>query len=357
MRAAISRMHFDRAHIRLLIAEIGIPLLFVALLDVAFGWYAARTASVPLPQLFGSPTTAGKFLAFRQATRRQHAFDVMFMGMSQMMRVNGQALRETLGAHAERPVAVFNFAGPYHSFALDQRLLLNIVLPLAKPAVVVYGVTPLALLNEPRSAAAIEMVTDRRPVFSMYTGGLAARLGGFALMHVSLLRYREVIRDALMRGGWKADPFGQQARAATDSGDVPLLTAHKPVVALNALERRNRQQFANFDNVMRETRLFSNLIDFASFCAAHDIELVVLNHPVHPLFLQLLPYARADYDRYLTALRRTAQRAHVRFFEPIPDGVGSPDLFQDTVHHNTAGGEWLTAEVGRYLMENGLVAK
>jgi len=45
----------------------------------------------------------------------------------------------------------------------------------------------------------------------------------------------------------------------------------------------------------------------------------------------------------------------VRLFEPVPDGIGPPDLYQDTVHHDAAGGTWLTAQVARYLIDNHLV--
>jgi hypothetical protein len=81
---------------------------------------------------------------------------------------------------------------------------------------------------------------------------------------------------------------------------------------------------------------------------------VLLNNAVHPLFNQLLPQGRADYDRYLFRLRNTASKAHVRLCEPAADGIGPPELFQDTHHHNTRGSVWLTEQLTACLVQGGL---
>ena len=83
--------------------------------------------------------------------------------------------------------------------------------------------------------------------------------------------------------------------------------------------------------------------------------MVLLSQPVHPLFLEMVPRGRHDYDRYLTLLRDAAARANVRVFEPIPDGLGPPEWYQDTVHHDAAGGAWLTNELANYLIHSGLL--
>jgi len=126
---------------------------------------------------------------------------------------------------------------------------------------------------------------------------------------------------------------------------------------LSAWERSRRQRFEDFDGVLRKTLLFDHLTDFARYCHQHGIELVLLNNPVHPFFLQVLPHERQDYDRYLARLRQTAAQAHAYLFEPAPDGIGPPDLYGDTVHHDDAGGAWLTAQLADYLIDNHLIAR
>jgi hypothetical protein len=342
----------DRAHLRLLILEVSLSFLLVFALDRGVGWFVARTPDVPLPRLFGSSVTSGKFLAFRRATGHGPAPEVLLMGMSQMMRVNAQALGAALAAHGARPTSVFNFAAPFHSIAYDERLLRDLVLPVTSPTVIVYGVTPQALLNETITDDSIDQVASRFPVFGMYTGSPGRRLAGFATLHLNLLLYRDVMRERIVNGRWTSDPLGQQARDVTDAGDMRLLPESHPVLDLNPFERRNQKLFADFDSVLRRSHLFDHLEALAAFCAAHGIRLVVVNQPVHPLFLKMLPHGRQDYDRYLAALRAVAARSGTLLFEPIAEGIGPAELYQDTVHHNPAGGAWLTSEVARYLIDN-----
>jgi hypothetical protein len=276
--------------------------------------------------------------------------------MSQIMRVNGQQLEAELSERAQRPVRVFNFADPYHSFASDRRLVRDLVLPVAKPAVTVYGLTPLALLNEFLTLQQIDARDDARPIFGLYSGSPLARVRGFAVMHLNLWKYREVIHDALQPPlGWKWMLFGAQSPATNSTGDIPLLTAHTAVRGLDRLERQNRPRFADFDAVLRTTLLFDHLAQFAQFCHQQGSELVLLNNPVHLFFMQLLPNGQHDYERYLARLRQVAAQDGVRPFEPVADGIGLPELYNDTVHHDFAGGAWLTEQLARYLIDTELL--
>jgi len=76
---------------------------------------------------------------------------------------------------------------------------------------------------------------------------------------------------------------------------------------------------------------------------------------VHPNALRELPHGRADYDRFVHDLRESADANGVPFLDPAPGGVGDPALFQDSVHHNVAGTRWLSAQIGHFLLEHGLV--
>jgi hypothetical protein len=344
--------------LRRLLREIGVPLLLLAALDAGFGWYVARHPKLPLPQLFGGdPLSAGKFLALRDRGLHPPTLDVLLLGMSQMMRVNGELLEAELSERTGRPVRAFNFAGPYHSLVFDQFLIRDVVAPIAKPAVVVYGVTPIALLNEVVPTAPTEARTAALPIFGVYVGSPVERLRGFAFMHSNLWRYREVIHNALeFPLGWKGNWFDDLGHAATPAGDVPLLGGrHAQVAGLAQAERKQQQRFADYDAVLRKTLLFDHLIQFAGFCRQQGIEFVLLNNPVHPLFVNMLPHEQRDYDIYLARLRQTAAQAHVRLFEPGSNGMGSPELYLDTVHQDAAGGAWLTEQLAGYLFDNHLV--
>lgn len=344
--------------LRLLLAELAIPLLLIAALNAWFASYVARTPSVPVPQLFALPVTSGKFLAFRDATRERPGLDVLLLGMSQMMRIDGVQLEAELEAGLQRPVHTFNFSGPFHSFGLDRRLLRDLVLPMATPTVVLYSVTPQALLNDAVNEAQVDAYVETFIPFGLYHGSPAARLRAFLQLHVPLLGYREKIREALTPPlGWKLRPFEQQARLVNAQGDIPLLRNHVPVKGLNKAEQLNKLRLADFDASLQRTFMFDHFEKFARFCHEHDIALVLLSQPVHPLFLDILPGGRRDYDRYLAVLRQTAARAQVPLFEPIADGIGPPEVYQDTVHLDSVGGAWLTQEVARYLLDSGLLTR
>jgi len=340
-----------------LLGDIALPVLMLVACDRGFGWYVTRAPNLPVVQLFsGDPLTSGKFIALRRRALPVPALDVLLMGMSQVMRVNGAQLEAELSERSRRPIRTFNFAGPFHSFAFDRILLRNLVLPIAKPAVVVYGVTPMALLNERIPARTIETQAEAMPVFGLYTGSPAERLRGLAMLHLNLWPYRQAIRSAFESPfGWKVTPLDVQGRAATPAGDVPLLTQHIEVTGLNRWGLKHQQRFARFDAVMRATLLFDHLAQFAQFCRQEGIELVILNNPVHPIFLETLPNGQHDYDRYLARLRAVAAENGVRLFEPVLNGIGAPELYQDMVHHDAVGGAWLTEQLVRYLIDNRLV--
>jgi hypothetical protein len=292
----------------------------------------------------------------RERAEHLPALDVLLMGLSPMLRVNGGKLQATLSEEVRRPITVFNYAGAFQSVAFDERLLRDVIIPLAKPRIVVYGVTPLSMINELLSTEMTAQMWDPQPVFSIYTGSPAARLRAFLTTHVALLEYREVLGELLEPPlGWKQTPFGPEAKRATATGDIELMKVHTPVVSIRPWERVQRKRFANFDKLLKSTFLFSHLADFAKFCRDRDITLILLNNPVHPLFVEVLPDGKDDYDVYLAILRQTATQLGVRLFEPEPSGFGPPDYYNDLVHHDPAGGAWLTDKLAQYLITNQLV--
>jgi hypothetical protein len=259
--------------------------------------------------------------------------------------------------HAGHDVTVFNFAGPYHGVEYDQRLLQDIVLKITRPRLIVYGVTPISVLHE-KTAGPIDDVVGRLPAFHLHDGTVGARLYGALLTHVSLLAYREVIRDALTPGkSTVADLFTRGARATDAFGDIRLMTASPRVRGLTRYEQRHRKDLSLLGDLLTATEFFPRLEAFARFCAGHGIELVLMNNAVHPLFLQLLPGGEADYARFVARLRAVADATGARFFDPAAGRPADPALFHDTHHHNQAGGVWATDAVARYLIENRLVGR
>jgi hypothetical protein len=193
------------------------------------------------------------------------------------------------------------------------------------------------------------------PIFMAYDGTLSGRVYGTLLDHLYLIRYRELIRDRLLLPS-SADPVEwlQMAQDTDALGDIPFVVPDKPVTKLSDWEHEYRRNFRAFDEILRTTLLFEHLGALASLCAEKGVQLMLLNNAVHPLFNQLLPQGRADYDRYLFRLRNTASTAHVPLCEPAADGIGAPELFQDTHHHNTRGSEWLTEQLTACLLKAGL---
>lgn len=340
-----------------LIAEIAVPLLILGAVEAGFERYVARTPTLPLPRLMSSPIDTAKYLAFRSTEHDAEPLDVLFFGLSPMMRVSGAHLQEFSEERwGIRPTS-FNFAAPFHSVELDRRVLNGIVVPIRRPRVVVYGVGPINLLYEP-SRGGIDELVRTIPVFGLEGGTPAAHVRDFLLMHVDLLQYREVIRDALPpRDESPPDPWNTRAKTTNSFGDIKLASITRPVRGVKKWEHRYVKRFLNFETLMKETRLFDHLGVFAEDCRRRGIELVVLNSPVHPFFLEMLPQGRENYDAFLERLRATAQRNHVRFFDPAPGGIGEAAYFQDTHHHNDAGMIWLTEEIAKYLMGQGLLGE
>jgi hypothetical protein len=81
-----------------------------------------------------------------------------------------------------------------------------------------------------------------------------------------------------------------------------------------------------------------------------------MNNAVHPKFLEMLPSGRADYDRFVARVREIAQQEEVPFFDSAPGGIGAPELFQDTHHHNERGARWLTGQLADFCVREGLLA-
>jgi hypothetical protein len=339
-----------------LLLEIGIPLLLLAVLDVGFRFYLSQPDTELIPQLFGSPLTTGKYLAFRQREKENEPVDVLLMGMSQMMRVSAGQLSAHLEERYRRPIGAFNFAAPAHSVELDRRILEDIVVPLEVPRVLVYGVIPTNLIVE-TTATAMETSIRQLPVFSFHRGTPAAWLQRTTRQYSPLLLYREAIRSRLpVLGNTPAHQWVKVARQTDPFGDTPLPSAAKGnAMALNAWERSFIPRFARFDELMETTPFFANLERLAASCRAHSIRLVVMNNDVTPLYLKLLPRGLEDYRRFNERLREAAASAGVPLFDPTEDALGDPALFVDATHYGLAGMRWVTEALADYLTRSNVL--
>lgn len=346
----------DRS-LRLLLFEITIPLLLLCAAEGALRAYVHHGAAPILPRFFPFPITTGKYLAYEDQAATSTPLDVMLMGMSPMLRVNAGRMAQQLSGALHRPVHAFNFSGPLQTVAFNERLLRDVILKVKKPRVVVFGVMPINLLQNEQPAKTESLVRSTS-IFMVHDGTVSGRVYGALVNHVYLFRYRELLRDRLL-SPFLADPpeWVQMAQETDAFGDIPFFVPDKPVTQLTAKEYGYQREFKSFDDIMRTTLVFDHLEALARLCADNGVQLVLLNNAVHPLLNQLFPRGRVDYDRYLFRLRTTAERVHVPLCEPAADGIGAPELFQDTHHHNTRGSLWLTEQVAACLLQSGLAGK
>lgn len=338
-----------------LIGEIALPLLLLCVVDVGFNRVIARSADAPLPTLFPYPMVTAKYLAYRQLAGDGAPLDFLLMGMSQMIRANVGIVQDTVAAHGGGHIRGFNSAAPMLSVEFNRRLLEDVLVPMKAPRVLVHGFLPKNLLYEAHPAV-VDATTHSLPVFAMHTGTPAAHVQNLVFEHSALMRYREVIRSALLFAPLPRDPSGVRlARKVDASGDVELNVRFANVQKLNPWERPFIEQFAKFDDLLQDTYLFDRLADLAKTCRDHGIQLVVLNNAVHPVAMQEFPHGRDDYDRFVAALRAAAEANGLPFLDAAPGGIGPPELFQDTVHHNTAGTRWLSERIAKFLLEQHLL--
>ncbi len=345
-----------RSDLRQLMFEIGFPLLLLAAVEMGFRSYVARPGAALMPRLFQSQLTTAKYLGYRQLAAQGPPLDVMLMGMSQVMRVRAAELSAHLEARHGLRITAFNFAAPAETVAYDQRLLGDILLPLKKPRIIVYGIIPTNLLMDVSPERTAEWIRAW-PIFALSAStSPSAWLQRALTYRVDLLLYREAIRELLAPGPGQVDPMLRAALATDGRGDTPILFKQRKVATrLNAWERRLVPQFADFDRLVRDTPLFANIERLAAFLRERDIQLVVMNNPVSPIYLDLLPGGLDDYRMFVGQLGGAAARAQVPFFNPVPDGSGDPQLYSDATHHNEAGVAWITGELAEFLVRQGIV--
>jgi hypothetical protein len=341
--------------VRLLILEIVLPLLLLGLAEVGFRAIISHLPNAPLPTLLPYPVASGKYLSYRNLADRDEPLDVLLMGMSQMLRANMGIVRQTIARETGRQILGFNFAAPLQSVEFNRRLLEDVLVPIKPPRVLVHGILPKNMLFEERPDQ-VDRMTQSLPVFAMHSGTPAARFQDLLFGFSQLLEYREVIRDTLARTRPPQIEFWVKLGRRSDQyGDVALNVPVVPVPALNVWEKQFIERFSKFDDLMQRTQLFDHLADLARTCRAHGIQLVLLNNAIHPLALQELPHGADDYARFVAALQATADALGVPFLNPAPGGIGEPNLFQDTVHHNVAGTKWLSERIAHFLLERGLI--
>lgn len=338
------------SHTRRLVAEVGLAVLLVALADVGVGYYASLPDAPLLPSFFPFPIASVKYVRYRELSRRGQDVDVLLMGLSPMLRVDARRLGEILHEDDGIEVRAFNFATPGHWVLLDQELLERVLLPLDRPRVIAYGVLPLNLLLE-RDRKATEEHVAGLPVFDLYRGTPASWLEEMLLNDVAILRYRESIAEHLSRS-WTEPPYGwlRMSKQTDEFGDIHFPARPSAVRSLTRAEEAYARNFRSFDERIRSGLLVRHLKDFAEFCRARDIRLVIVNTPVHPLFMSMLPHGKKDYQRFMLTTRRAAANARVPFCNPA-GGSPDPNLFRDTHHANEPGARWLTTEVARCVAD------
>jgi hypothetical protein len=343
---------------RALLAESLALLAVVGLLEVGTRLALWRLAPPALPRLFESPLTTGKYLAFVAHAPQRRPLDVLVMGLSPMLRVDPWLLDESIRERRGTGATTFNFATPLHWVALDRRLLEEVILPVEPPRVIVYGVTPINLLLE-RTNDATDAVVRELPVYGAHRGPPAMRLRAAVFEQVALLRYRDVVLQRIvMRRDDPEQHWVDLALTTDEAGRIHPTgwdAVDWEVKELWPIEKAYRERYRDFDAIMERTPLFDHLTEIGHLCGARGIRLVVLNSPVHPMFMELLPRGRRDYRRFVARLRDASRRAGALYFDPAGHGIGSPDLFRDTHHHNQKGFAWLTDRLAAFLVRTRLL--
>lgn len=334
--------------LRTLIAEVGLALVVLGVIEAGFRWYVAHGSHELFPALFRSSLTTAKFLQFRQRAREGRPLDLLIMGTSQMTRVHAALLTDMLSAR-DCPTSAFNFAAPGHSVAFDLLLLERLLLDVTRPRVLLYGVIPSNALREPSFANADLRARDL-PGFQLERGSASAWLNGFLLDHVALFRYREAIAQWLSVDGARLGEWERVARDVDGYGDLPLAFLQGgPPTDLNPAEKEFQKQLQSFSHLLSQTPLFRHIEMLAERCRIHDIQLVLLVNPVAPIFLRQLQRGMDDYREFLDRIRTAAAALHVAVLFPADDGIAAPQYFVDTVHYNTEGTRWLTESVATLL--------
>jgi len=343
-------MPLSRAGKTLLIAEVVFTLALVGIAETALRWIVSRPTSTLYPEVFFSPITTGKYLAYRQLDA---PVDVLLMGMSQMMRVSAEGLGERLSSEASRRTA-FNFSAPMHSVEFDRQLLMRVVVPINKPQTVVYGVIPTGVMMEASEAEMRQHLADY-PVFSAYAPTATALLHRWLLNDLDLVLYREALARRLAgRDDAPWQMWTKVARRISQSGDTPAPRFADPK-GFNRREQERLSAFLRpFDDELPKSRLFSNVRALAETCRERGIRLVLLANPLHPLYLGLLPRGQDDLDSFLDRVRDLAAAIDVPLLVPTANGLGDPDLYVDATHHNQAGMDWITAKLAYFLRQQHL---
>jgi len=339
---------------RALVVEVVLLLLVLAVAEMALRLYLHSPTATLFPRLFGSPLTTAKFLAYRRLDDQREPLDVLLMGRSQVGRLSAAELIQEVFKASGARLTVFNFGSPGHSVEYDRHLLQDVLVRIKQPRVIVYGLIPTNLIQEPGS---MQPGTTDSPVFSAYTGTPAAVLQRTLLEHVDLILYREALQARLTGAGTGQMRYWEwAARKISPIGDMAPPIPREPPPFLNTWERKHLvPPMRHFDTLIARGALFENIAELARTCRALAIRLVLLASPVGPLYMQILPGGADDYREYRRRLQEAAAAAEVPLLDPSPDGIGSPEMFVDATHNSQAGITWMSQAISAYLIEHGLV--
>lgn len=340
-----------RGGLQKLIVELCVSLLLVVAANFAFARFVDEHPEVPMPKLFKTSLATGKYLAFIDAVAGGETIDTVYTGMSPMMKIEAERVDAAL-AREGVPSRGFNFSaplgGPY--FALP--LVARIVSQVTTPRLIVHGLMPLDVILEPRNEKRVEALR-RLPVFSFHLGGVRARINEFLLMRVPIVQYREVIADWIARVPPQEDMWNVKARNADAWGALEFLP-RQPPTKLSKKELEYQRKLKSFRKRVGQAAAFRRAGTLAHWSKKNEIDLVIMNTPVHELFFEMLPRGRKDYELFVLQLHRVGEKAGAPVFDPFGAEPAPHDFFLDTHHYSEKGSRWLEAELAKFLVEHGL---
>jgi len=313
------------------------PLLALALLGavVTLGEIASRStfirARLPAPSV-GSPSRMLDLqLAKMDALiRTEGGIDCVFLGNSlALFGLDPDAFASAFEARAGHRLRCFNFAVPGIA-ASGMVAVAGILARDYRPGLMIYGVTPRDF-NDAADAPAIETIPWIR-----YRYGTAT-LDGWLAEHSYAYRYYLTVA-----GGHLHDPSSLRKFAA---GAPRGFFAHSTSAAFDEaqFERVRRLVSGQMEHATSDTQL--QALDGFLGLRATDVQVSLVELPLHLPLAQWPPDASASYRRVMERVQSRARAAGVPCWTPPPDLVPA-DGWLDDWHLNARGAEIFSRWLG-----------
>ncbi len=309
-------------------------LAFLLVLGVEVGLHVLKD-KLPDPVLWGNPETAAKVMQVEKRRDAARPVDVLILGASHAtISISPQAISAAMGSPT---CNIYNGALRGRTFTALEFMLEKVYLPALHPRMLLLGVNPVILneYNKQFEDNYASLVSAPMPRILASTG-LSAAWQRFLVENCFLYRYRH---RANLRTG-QIDPKAK----LDDYGYIPSSTV---------FDDRQRKLLAAanhpYQEIMRRYRFSGPSVEalerILQRANERSIDVVVLNMPFLPEFLQISPTGPQDYQQYLAGLKHLQAKYGFQLLDyqavmPFEDAD-----FSDVDHLNTTGSRKLAARL------------